>query len=148
MQTWVTHFDLRESAKNLDRQRLNAQIYEGIHILASLRGMNEELVNPKRDVSNHPASKLWVGYEDILSIYIGVHLQEWYARGYSSDVNARNYDRIKIVKGARWFNLPNWVTSELIETHKNVLYRKKPDFYLEDWEGNREMRYDWREGDL
>lgn len=70
MQTWITDTDIAVSAHNLDRQRLCAQLYEGIHILASLCGANDKLVNPKRDVSNHPAAKVWRGREEALCFYL------------------------------------------------------------------------------
>jgi hypothetical protein len=71
MQTWLTDSDFSLSASNLDTKRLNAQIYEGIHILSSLLDVNDKLINPKRNVKNHPASKLWVGYQKQLLFSYG-----------------------------------------------------------------------------
>lgn len=47
MQTWITDKDFFKSAANLDRRRLGAQLYEGIHVLASLLEVNDKLVTPK-----------------------------------------------------------------------------------------------------
>lgn len=150
MNTFITNTDFRKSAANLDSQRLGAQIYEGIHILSSLLGVNDKLVNPKRDVSNHPASKLWVGYEPNLLSYILYHMREWTFRGYSSDINQQNIDIIYDVRtfwdGAEL--IPAWITNKLIETHRSVLIQKKPSFYVALWPNcpdNLTMRYDWRE---
>jgi hypothetical protein len=79
--------DYRTSASSLDRQRLCAQLYEGIHILSSLLCVNSILVTPKRSVVNHPISKYWEGNDTSLLTYLEVHLMEWLARGYTSKIN-------------------------------------------------------------
>jgi hypothetical protein len=93
MQTWITDKDFYKSASNLSRQHLQAQIYEGIHILASLLDVNDKLVNPKRNVKNHSASKLWIGYEVKLLNYIMIHIREWKInRNYKCAVNCLEID--------------------------------------------------------
>jgi len=132
------------SASLLDSKRLGSTIYESIHILASILHKNMDLVNPKRDVSNHPASKLWIGYERELGAYIYAHIEEWCNRGYKTDVNLKNYHIITSGLGRGIYHIPKWISNELIETHRNVIYRKKPDFYPHSWKGEREMCYDWK----
>jgi len=144
MQTWLVANTFEKSATLLDRRRLGAQLYESVHILASLRHKNHLLINPKRDVSNHPASKLWVGYERELGAYIYAHLSEWCNRGYKSDINTKNYRVITEGLERGMYNIPSWITSEVIVTHRNVLYRKNPTFYPKKWCGDRGMRYDWQ----
>lgn len=127
MQTFITDFDFYTSASNLNRQHLQANIYEGIHILASLLDVNDKLVNPKRNVKNHPASKLWVGYEQWLLEYITNHIDLWENKGYRVNINAKNYliifEEIKKIKINEPF--PNWITDELIQTHRSVLIQKE-----------------------
>jgi hypothetical protein len=53
MQTFIPDYNFYRSACNLDTKRLGSQIYEAIHILASLLYVNDKLVNPKRNVKNH-----------------------------------------------------------------------------------------------
>jgi len=144
MQTFITDYDFSKSAKNLDRKRLGSQIYEGIHILASLLDKNEDLINPKRDVSNHPAAKLWIGYERELMNYIKVHMVEWADRGYSSDINIGNYLMLAAYI-LPFDNVPYWVTDELIETHRSVLVKKDKLYYKEifGYVAIKEMRYTW-----
>lgn len=146
MQTWLTDRDFHKSAKGLDRSRLGANLYESIHILASLLKLNHKLVTPKRDVSSHPASKLWIGYERILGAYIYAHIEEWVSRGYKCDINLKNYHMITKELDRGIYYTPNWITDEVIQTHRNCLYRKKPDFYPKEWHGDRTMSYHWREG--
>jgi hypothetical protein len=149
MQTWITDYSFMQSAKNLDRQRLGAQIYEGIHILASLIGLNDKLVNPKRDVSNYPQAKLWKGWEGDLYLYILCHLIEWEKRGHKAEISNKNIAMIswekKMVIAPQY--VP-WITPELIIVHRSVLIQKKPEHYKPLWPNcpdNLKMRYDWRE---
>ena len=151
MQTWITDKDFSKSAKNLDRQRLCANMYESIHILASLLDLNDQLVTPKRNVSNHPASKIWNGNEECLYVYIACHIEEWtYSRGYKCPTNNKNMGII--YRSGFWERLvgsysKNWITDEMIQTHRSVLIQKKPEHYRPLWPDcpdDLEMRYDWR----
>lgn len=150
MQTFITDINFNKSAQNLDRARLGASIYESIHILASLLKVNENLITPKRDVSNHPASKLWIGWEGCLLNYIRIHIGEWRNRGYKSKINFNNYRMLcyeipyEYIKKAEGYTIPDWVTKKVIDTHRNCLYRKRPDFYPIEWRGDMEMQYSWR----
>lgn len=127
MQTFITDKDFYKSASNLTRQHLQAQIYEGIHILASLLDVNDKLVNPKRSVKNHPASKLWVGYETELLYYIYCHISEWIdKRGCESKINSLNFILLRKYININWENQnPSWITDELIQTHRSVLIQKE-----------------------
>lgn len=128
MQTWITDKDFYKSAYNLDTKRLGSQTYEGIHILASLLDVNDKLVNPKRNVKNHPVSKLWVGYEYELLCYIRKHLDNWHDRNYDSIINETNYKIICMIVVKRFkthFEVPSWITDELIQVHRSVLIQKE-----------------------
>lgn len=130
MQTWITDKDFYKSAGNLNRNHLAAQIYEGIHILASLLDYTDKLVNPKRNVKNHPAAKLWIGNEKELLIYICDHLNNWIDRGYKTSINTKNYLYLRSLFNPVDFTydkyrLPLWITDELIQTHRSVLIQKE-----------------------
>jgi len=154
MQTWITDFSFSKSAQNLDNKRLHTQIYEGIHIFASLLDINNKLVNPKRSIKNHPTAKLWKGYELNLWIYIYFHRMEWKNRGYKNTITEKNI--MIIVKYLYKFNdnnlaykngNPDWITEELVTTHRSVLIQKKPEHYRKLWPDvpdDLQMRYDWR----
>lgn len=154
MQTFITDKDFKQSARNLDRQRLHSQIYEAIHILSSLLEINDQLVNVKRNVKNHPAAKLWTGYELELLKYIQVHIDEWTFRGYKTDINSRNFQVLwleldVLTKQYDYDKLmPDWITDDLIKTHRSVLIQKKPEYYNKLWPDcprDLKMRYDWRD---
>lgn len=148
MQTFITSFNFNKSAQSLDQKRLGSQIYEGIHILASLLNMEKNLVNPKRNVGGHPAAKLWRGFEMELGVYINSHLQEWFNRGYTSEINIKNYHILAERIPLKEFTTPVWITRNLIQVHRSVLIQKNPDFYRNKW-GNvpddLEMKYTWRD---
>lgn len=151
MQTWITDSNFLKSAKNLDKKRLHSQIYEGIHILASLLNCNNKLINPKRSVKNHPAAKLWSGYENELFNYIDIHMAV-IDPCYIIKNNINTLNLLLLVDIGKFhineqFVIPNWITPELIRVHRSVLIQKKPEYYREKWPDipdNLEMRYNWR----
>lgn len=159
MQTWITDKNIHESANNLDLKRLFASIYENIHGLASLLNYHDKLVNPVKNISNKPQCKLWKGYEQYLLGYCLVNYCEWFFKvGYKKNdfYKTVNYQNIKKI-AVNFFGefpvfeyFPDWVTDDLIETHRSVLIQKDPDFYAGKWPGTKEnlsMRYDWRIND-
>lgn len=153
MNSFITDYDFYQCGMNLDTRRHGAMVYENIHMLASNLGVNDRLVNPKRDVSNHPACKLWKGYEEQHLFYINSLLVSWIHKGYKSTVNKQNYKMLyKVCNpfGENLFKTPPWITDELIETHRSVLIQKKPEYYRPIWPDcpdNLKMKYDWI-GDL
>lgn len=164
MQTWITDYSLTKSAQNLDTKRLAAQIYESIHILASLLNINDKLVTPKQSVSKHPVARLWLSYETNLFVYILVHQHEWQNRfNFKPGINYKNIklleskiyakhilmrETIHAFSADLW--LPYWVSGELINSHKASLIRKKPGHYRKLWPDANEMlqmHYNWRKDD-
>jgi len=130
MQTWILDKNYAVSASQLDRRRLGAQIYEGIHVLASLLEVNDKLVTPKRSVKNHPVAKFWQDYEYGLYWYVHAHFVEWCKRGYKSDINRRNMIFLldyALDKNSETVN-PK-ITDNLIKLHKQVLRNKDEEFY-------------------
>jgi len=149
MQTWITDFNFLKSAKNLDRKRLQAQIYEGIHILSSLLNVNDKLVNPKGSVKNHPVAKLWENYENELFNYIDIHMaviDPYYIE--KNNINTLNFLLLADI-GKFHINeqlIIPWITPELIRVHRSILIQKKPEYYRKKWPDipdNLIMRYDW-----
>jgi hypothetical protein len=131
MQNWILDKDFYKSASYLDRHRLQANIYENIHGLASLLNLNDKLVNPKRSVSNHPNIKRWKGYINEYFTYICMHVSEWEKRGFKIDINSKNVaiimknkSDIKVVN-----KIPDWITDDLIKQHQQILLKKNYEHY-------------------
>ena len=158
MQTFITDKDFYKSAANLDTRRLGAQMYESIHILASLLDCTDKLVNPKRNIKNHPAAQLWERYEQELFYYITSHIYIWVnIRKYESKISRMNLKILEIYNANKlnffkeynpeYPKYPYWITDELIQVHRSVLIQKKSEYYKKLWPNipdNLKMRYDWR----
>lgn len=131
MQTFLPLPDMGESVKVLDNKRLGKQRVEALQILNALQGKS-------RGWRNHPAVRMWEGYEDALSTYHNLCILEWVYRGF------RNNMRLMEEVGGHpvmpdWFGIPEFHAS-----HRSNLLRKDPGFY--GWFGWAEpdnMPYYW-----
>jgi hypothetical protein len=130
MQTHITDKDMFISINNLDLKRLFSNIYENIHGLASLFNINDQLINPVKNISNKPQCKLWKGYENnLLGHIVLCYNRWWYEVGhkkymYSETINARNI-MILLKYATPIFKYPEWVTNETIKVHRSVLIQKE-----------------------
>lgn len=70
MQTFLPYPDITLSAAVLDYKRLGKQRVEAMQILNALAGL-------KRGWTNHPAVRMWRGYEDGLAAYHDACISEW-----------------------------------------------------------------------
>ncbi len=110
MQTFlpIASFDL--SALALDKQRLGKQRVEAYQILRALNGQSKGWVN-------HPATKMWRGYERALRQYLRAMILEWIARGYKNTMDIPEYD--PCVPMPPWFG-----DDRLHASHRANLKRK------------------------
>jgi len=127
MQTFLVDADYKTSASLLDSKRLFSQIYEGIHILASLTLMNNRLVNPKRNISNHPIVEVWRGHEWSLFNYVSAHYSVWSAL-HPLTINTINQANIELLS----FYKTGSVVCPILDRipyYKKLLKEKDPVFY-------------------
>lgn len=125
MQTFLPYEDFEASAEVLDYKRLGKQRVETWQILRALAGET-------RGWSNHPASRMWRGYETQLTEYGVVVCREWIRRGYKDTMLQRfeelleksTTQRREKVGGPDWLGRP-----DLHRSHQSNLVRKDPDFY-------------------
>ena len=76
MQTFLPELTFEASASALDYRRLGKQRVETYQILRTLTGKSDSW-------KNHPAVKMWRGYEKALCAYGLAICEEWrYVRGY------------------------------------------------------------------
>lgn len=131
MQTFLPYPDFVASAKVLDYRRLGKQRVETYQILRALTGESAGW-------RNHPATKMWRGYEEALSVYGRAMCQEWIDRGYADTMIERfkHYDE---------YDLPPWMGNEAFHrSHQSNLIRKDPAFYSEKFAGvPDDLEYVW-----
>jgi hypothetical protein len=145
MQTFLPHENFAQVASVLDNQRLNKQALEGWQILMNLLALDPEgNFREPRGWRNHPAVKMWHGYESALTNYIVEMVIEWKHRGYKSTIAEKalaTYDRA-LELGLVWENgnaeLPHWfhepVLDQLMSSHRLALLTKNYDWYRQfDW---------------
>lgn len=118
MQTFMPYPDFQSSASALDWRRLGKQRLEVLELLTT--------DNPSR--LNHPARKMWAGYEWQLAEYGLIICREWKHRGYHDSL----YLRIEMQQMlARECPLPPWFGGEIHANHRARLLQKDPEHYTQ-----------------
>ncbi len=137
MQTFLPYKSFSETAKCLSTKHLGKQRVEVLQILNTLTGKSNSW-------SNHPAVKMWRGYEKALCAYGLAVCEEWrYTRGYKDTCWEKIYDIERELDGLPYV-FPPWYTRELIESHRSNLIKKDPKFYSRKWPGTIEnLPYVW-----
>lgn len=144
MQTFLPYANFKKSAEVLDRMRLGKQRVETYQILKVL--LTETKSNAWK---NHPAVKMWKGYEMALLHYQAAICKEWTSRGYrdtclekSTNVCHENRfsDMLKSsVEMPWWLGIPEFHAS-----HRSNLLRKKPEYYSQfGWVESDDLDYVW-----
>ena len=77
MQPFLPYRSMGQSVRCLDYRRLGKQRVEAFQILNALSGKT-------KGWTNHPATKMWRGYEAALSFYKDLCIEEWVRRGYNN----------------------------------------------------------------
>ena len=127
MQTFLPYKSFSESARCLDDKRLGKQRLEVLQILNTLTGKSTGWIN-------HPATRMWRGYELTLCSYGLEICEEWsFNRGYKDTCYDKIYDierelYIKATDDDVVFSefYPPWLTDEFCLSHRSNLIRKKP----------------------
>lgn len=136
MQTFVPlGTDFQGTAKVLDRQRLGKQRVEGLQILNALTGRSKGWVN-------HPAVKMWKGYEPALIQYVVAMCDEWVSRGYKDTCK----DKVLAIGEALSSAVitPPWLDDPEVQlSHQSNLVRKLPGHYGEMWDVPNDLPYKW-----
>lgn len=128
MQTFLPHPSFSNSARDLDNKRLGKQRVEAYQILRALRGQSKGWIN-------HPATKMWRGYERALSNYLRVMIAEWLSRGFKNTMDIPVYDEEA--------PMPPWFGDDRVHSsHRANLLRKDPVYYAKYTE-DPTMPYYW-----
>jgi hypothetical protein len=132
MQTFLPFKDFDESAQALDNKRLNKQVLEGYQILKVLSNPD-----PRAGWRNHPAVKMWRGFEHGLLDYVMAMVAEADKRGIKTDKNLENIEALVMSEGDYWgMGYPAWYHNDIkmrriTTTHKSNLYRKDSIYYAD-----------------
>lgn len=120
MQTFLPYPDFIHTARVLDDRRLGKQRVEALQILKALVYGGSW--------RNHPAVRMWDGYEEMLGYYMNIMMFEWEKRGYKNEKMLYYIPRVtKLV-------FPPWLGDfRLHESHRANLARKKPEYYGKLW---------------
>lgn len=123
MQTFLPYKNFVRSAIVLDMQRLGKQRVEAWQILRTLTGQTAGW-------KNHPAVKMWSGFENELAFYGICICEEWVSRGYRDSLLPRFIELFdeSIYVPPPWLGESNFHVS-----HKSNLIRKFPRHYRRYW---------------
>lgn len=126
MQTFLPYPDFQESAACLDVKRLGKQRVEVLQLVLG-------------QFPNHPASRMWRGYEQSLINYGLTVCQEWTRRGYSDSVSG------KLALHKDYSAQPPWFGNEEFHaSHRSNLLRKDPVWYSRfSWSESSDLPYIW-----
>lgn len=135
MQTFLPYADFRRSARCLDYRRLGKQRVECKQILRALRGES-------RGWKNHPAVRMWRGFEAALCRYAIDICAEWRARGYQDSLLP--YFETALLALPSTSNPPWLGREDFHASHRSALLRKRPDFYaVLEWNEPPDLPYVW-----
>lgn len=135
MQTFVVDTNIKICAEVLDRQRLGKQRVECLQILNALTGKSKGWVN-------HPAVRMWKGYESFLIKYGLSVCYAWKKRGYIDNCAPKiaHFRRFFVVRAQK----PWWWGGEIHSTHRSALLRKNLPFYEKyGWDEDPNKEYYW-----
>ncbi|GAB3071064.1 MSMEG_6728 family protein [Micromonospora schwarzwaldensis] len=133
MQTFLPYPDFLASARTLDQKRLGKQRVEAIQVL---RG----LTRPDYGWRNHPAVKMWAGYEEALTRYGLDMCAVWCEPGRADTCAATLATDLAAACGVTTIrtqdalatagDLPPWLgRDDLHRSHRSSLLRKDPAHY-------------------
>jgi hypothetical protein len=125
------------SAKILDMKRLGKQRIEARQILSTLSGESEAW-------ANHPAVRMWRGYEKQLAYYGKAMCLEWINRGYN-DHTLYYFEEYLGSSNEDQKDGPPWLGNELVHSsHRAALLFKKPNWYSRyNWTEKPKINYYW-----
>lgn len=131
MQTFLPYQSFIESLACLDNRRLGKQRVEAMQILNALEPFSQ---SPWR---NHPAVKMWRGYEESLCVCHDLAIEIWVARGFNNTMKMRT-------DNTNFYLIPAWLTEQFCSAHRSNLLRKDFAFYSKyGWTEPLDLPYIW-----
>jgi hypothetical protein len=139
MNTFLPFPSFADSFRVIDNKRLGKQRVEAMQLLNVLSDPT------KKGWRNHPATKMWEGYEHALCEYALACCAEWTGRGFKDTVAENIRGRIGQFPDT---GMPHWIgVAEFHASHRSNLLRKDPDFYSRyGWTEAPDLPYVWPTG--
>lgn len=145
MQTFLPYSSFEKSAKCLDYRRLGKQRVEAWQIYQCLTGQGSLRWR------NHPAVKMWKGYEIALLDYGATICKEWRKREFKDSMFLKFLQEIYNLKAKYIYNykVPKWLGDEKFHaSHRSNLLRKNYEWYSQfGWTESNNLPYIWIKND-
>lgn len=147
MQTFLPYPSFNASARCLDYRRLGKQRVECKQLLLALGvPVGEHSPKPTAWV-NHPAARMWRGYEYSLVEYAIEVCWEWRRRGYNDTLLSQFKECWWQIawNSDRTMQPPGWLGSESLHaSHRSNLLRKDREWYSRfGWSESDDLPYVW-----
>jgi len=132
MQTFLPYDDFVLSLDCLDYRRLGKQRVESMQLLNAMK-------RTKGGWVNHPATKMWRGFEKALTEYMNLSIMLWIDRGY------KNTMKIVDVGDLHEDDYPPWFgDNKFHASHRSNLLQKDFEFYSKyGWDEKPGLPYYW-----
>lgn len=139
MQTFLPYVDFKRTARVLDDKRCGKQRVEAYQILNIITGRR-----PESRWRNHPAVKMWIGYERALLEYAFMVIFEWRSRNFNDNMLGVLNSEFTKLNSARIIR-PHWLGDQrLHSSHRASLLFKKPEHYSKfRWKEEPKIEYYW-----
>lgn len=135
MQTFLPYQSFIKSLECLDNKRLGKQRVEALQILNTLTGKSNGW-------KNHPAVRMWRGYEKSLMAYHDQAILFWINRGFQNSMKLM-LDRDDGMYYT-YYEYPPWLTPEFCRSHQSNLLRKDLVYYSQfGWQVPLDLPYVW-----
>jgi len=137
MQTFLPYPNFVRSLACLDYRRLGKQRVEAAQLIKTMDLIKTQGSSEGIGWANHPATKMWTGYEGYLKLYYNLACQLWMNRKFKQ--NMPLYFIIHYGKK------PPWLGNKAFHlSHQSNLLRKNFEFYKQyNWSVSPNLDYIW-----
>ena len=131
MQTFLPYRKFESSARVLDNRRLGKQRVETMQIMGALVKLQVHTNTANIPWGNHPATKMWRGFEYTLLSYQQAVCAEWVRRGFNDTCLAKTERMFMLFPlENRTPRVPKWLgLKKFHSAHRANLLRKDPEHY-------------------
>jgi hypothetical protein len=132
--TWMTHPSFGKTARDLPNEILKQQMMQVCITFDILTGLDD-----KSEYTDHPAVKMWHGYEFALGIYgMMLGMEFTFNRGYAEATEfwylSKAIREIKRTEEGFVYDPPPWMfDTDILLSHRSNLARRHPVAFRSKW---------------